>query len=809
MLQQIPPFTRSFCERFFPGAPTVLLASLLAALPGLAQAACTASRTAVLTREDCTAGGVQYFGGAGSVVLTVNDFGITGGGVQLGPSPPDQAGDTTGGPYDQTLSLTGTTTIDNPGYSGVIMQSHKAGRKVTVTAESSVTIVSGGGFGAIWVRNDTSGDIDITSAATLTSANDVGINATTNFGAVSVGNAGRVISSAFRGLYADGGFNNDPGSPVVVGILNEVGGWVTAFEAGARSINYHGLSKIENRGKVESTTRQALVAWSNDGPATIVNSGTVTAADDHAIQAATEFGDVTVTNSGSVTANDNPDISVVRSGYAAIFAEVDLDTVTTPGANGAVSVTNLATGQVSAPDDYAIYAASPQGSVTVTNAGTASGLHGIWANAVDGAVSVTNSGTVTANGSAGIGVRIAAASSGTVENSGTISSADVGVQVDAGTQLTQVNNLSTGTIRGRLLIAGATAVQNGGTLELPASGMSSVGGSYTQSHGGHAGALRIRVGSAVQFGKLSVTGNAVLPAGATIEVRTDDQAGCASIAAGATLAGVVSAGALTSGDITVTDDCANLNFTAVRNGQAIDLVSVQPVPGVCGSAADTPTAFSPAANLCTAGVASAVTSGSPWTWTCQGSGGGGNAMCSAPNASVLGGGGGGLARADVTSPVGNTNAWVVDTAASRGFISTTDPAAPPTLPPGVTFPLGLFDVKLVTGDAGSQAVLQITYPNPLPAGAAWWKYGRTAANPTPHWYRYSGAVLSDNTVTLTLTDGGQGDDDLTVNSTIVDPGGVGVSAAVTAIPTLSAWGMALLSALLGLVGWIHARRRSV
>ena len=52
--------------------------------------------------------------------------------------------------------------------------------------------------------------------------------------------------------------------------------------------------------------------------------------------------------------------------------------------------------------------------------------------------------------------------------------------------------------------------------------------------------------------------------------------------------------------------------------------------------------------------------------------------------------------------------------------------------------------------------------------------------------------------------GGLGDDDLAANGVIVDQGGPGVPQA-TDIPTLSAWGLLLLSVLLGLLG---GRRRS-
>jgi hypothetical protein len=130
------------------------------------------------------------------------------------------------------------------------------------------------------------------------------------------------------------------------------------------------------------------------------------------------------------------------------------------------------------------------------------------------------------------------------------------------------------------------------------------------------------------------------------------------------------------------------------------------------------------------------------------------------------------------------------------------PAAPP---PGYGFPHGLLRFALDGACAGPVTV-RVTYPAALPAGATFWKYGRTAAEPTAHWYILP-ATFSCATATFALTDGGLGDDDLTANGRIADDGGVGVP--VTEIPTLSEWVMLLLlGLLLGLSGWRLRQSRS-
>jgi len=161
---------------------------------------------------------------------------------------------------------------------------------------------------------------------------------------------------------------------------------------------------------------------------------------------------------------------------------------------------------------------------------------------------------------------------------------------------------------------------------------------------------------------------------------------------------------------------------------------------------------------------------------------------------------------------GGNGAWLFASAGngamqSAGFIPLSgSPKSPPDAPPaGVSFPYGLFDFVLTGGQAGSTATLTITYPAALPPGTVYWKYGPTPGNAVPHWYQLP-AVIAGNTATFSITDGGLGDDDLTANGTIVDQGGPGVPGA-TGIPTLSEWGMILLSGLMGLFGLVQVRRR--
>lgn len=123
-----------------------------------------------------------------------------------------------------------------------------------------------------------------------------------------------------------------------------------------------------------------------------------------------------------------------------------------------------------------------------------------------------------------------------------------------------------------------------------------------------------------------------------------------------------------------------------------------------------------------------------------------------------------------------------------------------TAPAGITLTYGVFN--FTTNDCGSGAALNftITYPQNLPAGTRYYKYGpEFGASQTPHWYVLSGAVVNGNQISFAITDNGVGDSNPAAGF-ITDPGGPGVpdGSAATAIPTLSEWGLIILASLMAL-----------
>lgn len=146
-----------------------------------------------------------------------------------------------------------------------------------------------------------------------------------------------------------------------------------------------------------------------------------------------------------------------------------------------------------------------------------------------------------------------------------------------------------------------------------------------------------------------------------------------------------------------------------------------------------------------------------------------------------------------------------------------NPAALGALPKGVTLPYQALQWSASGCAPGGSASLSVTYPDPLPANTQYWKWGPTASQQQPHWYSLP-AVVNGRVLTVQLVDGADGDDDLTVNGKIADPGGAGWLAAgpvdpgtgagtVTAVPTLSLSGLMGLSGLLAMAAaWLRRRK---
>jgi hypothetical protein len=91
------------------------------------------------------------------------------------------------------------------------------------------------------------------------------------------------------------------------------------------------------------------------------------------------------------------------------------------------------------------------------------------------------------------------------------------------------------------------------------------------------------------------------------------------------------------------------------------------------------------------------------------------------------------------------------------------------------FPFGLIDYRLKVNSSTGTARVTVYFSEPVPAGAAWYQYD--SINGWQDYSLYATFSADGRSVTIELKDGDHGDLDHIVNGEILDPGGVGVSAA--------------------------------
>jgi hypothetical protein len=118
---------------------------------------------------------------------------------------------------------------------------------------------------------------------------------------------------------------------------------------------------------------------------------------------------------------------------------------------------------------------------------------------------------------------------------------------------------------------------------------------------------------------------------------------------------------------------------------------------------------------------------------------------------------------------------------------------PSTMPASFGMPdnliYGLVEMEVRVAAPGAPTTVTIFLPSPAPDGYGWYKYNDTAG-----WTDYNGNASFNparDQVTLTLEDGGKGDDDGVANGVIVDPSGLGTassSGSSSTTITSSDWG---------------------
>ena len=105
----------------------------------------------------------------------------------------------------------------------------------------------------------------------------------------------------------------------------------------------------------------------------------------------------------------------------------------------------------------------------------------------------------------------------------------------------------------------------------------------------------------------------------------------------------------------------------------------------------------------------------------------------------------------------------------------TDNPSPLDAPTDTDFNYGFFDFSIDGLEPGEAITVTLILHNAVSVDK-YYKYGMTPDDPTPHWYEFmydgqTGAAISGNVIDLYFTDGLRGDEDITVNGSIKEPGG--------------------------------------
>jgi hypothetical protein len=101
--------------------------------------------------------------------------------------------------------------------------------------------------------------------------------------------------------------------------------------------------------------------------------------------------------------------------------------------------------------------------------------------------------------------------------------------------------------------------------------------------------------------------------------------------------------------------------------------------------------------------------------------------------------------------------------------------SPSDTPAEAEFPFGFFDFSIDGLEQGEAVNVTMILHNGTSI-TKYYKFGITPDNLTPHWYEFmfngqTGAEINGNVITLHFVDGLRGDEDITVNGSIKEPGG--------------------------------------
>jgi hypothetical protein len=124
-----------------------------------------------------------------------------------------------------------------------------------------------------------------------------------------------------------------------------------------------------------------------------------------------------------------------------------------------------------------------------------------------------------------------------------------------------------------------------------------------------------------------------------------------------------------------------------------------------------------------------------------------------------------------TATGSGTAYFATDAETIESLVAINESTLPEEGKPALVFPHGFFSFNITGLALGQTVVVTITLPDNVPVGTAYWKYHASEGG----WIQIPmGSDDGDNVITITLVDGGLGDDDGTADGVIVDQGGPGI-----------------------------------
>ena len=124
-----------------------------------------------------------------------------------------------------------------------------------------------------------------------------------------------------------------------------------------------------------------------------------------------------------------------------------------------------------------------------------------------------------------------------------------------------------------------------------------------------------------------------------------------------------------------------------------------------------------------------------------------------------------------TATGSGTAYFATDAGTNEDLMAINESTLPAEGKPTLAFPHGFFSFNITGLTPGQTVVVMITLPDNVPVGTEYWKYHAFEGE----WIQIPmGSDDGDKVITITLVDGGLGDDDGTANGVIVDQGRSGI-----------------------------------